>query len=119
MPRYEIKFIGRALGAIGITYPITAVVEAEGEEQARLKLYDEYDCVVGAKVRRLPEKAERFTLTIQLGNDAMQTWGDIANALRDTARRIEIDHDVESGDSAPIHDLNGNRVGKWHTDNGA
>lgn len=45
MPTYTVKFIGRTLGAIGITYPITATVDAPDEEAALISLYDKYDSV--------------------------------------------------------------------------
>jgi len=41
MTKYRVSFIGRTAGAIGITYPIVAEVEAASEEEARLKLYDQ------------------------------------------------------------------------------
>jgi len=34
---WQVSFNGRKAGAIGITYPITDTVEADSEEQARLK----------------------------------------------------------------------------------
>lgn len=50
-----------------------------------------------------------FTLTIELGNDAMQTGADVARALREVADRAEwslVGH-------MAIMDDNGNRVGSW------
>lgn len=49
MTKYRVSFIGRTLGAIGITYPIVAEVEAASEDEARLKLYDHYDSVLFPK----------------------------------------------------------------------
>lgn len=49
-----------------------------------------------------------FTLTITLGNDAMQTGEDVARALHSAAYHIE-QHD--SGRA--IYDDNGNRVGSF------
>lgn len=51
----------------------------------------------------------RFTLEIELGNEAMQTADDVAEALERTARQLRhLDH----GEFA-IFDLNGNKVGAW------
>lgn len=51
----------------------------------------------------------QFVLKIKLGNEAMQTRGDIANALKDTAECVQCDI-LQSG---KIMDLNGNLVGSW------
>jgi len=40
---YQIRFIGRKLGAIGIVYEISEHVEAESQDQAIMKLYDKYE----------------------------------------------------------------------------
>lgn len=57
----------------------------------------------------------KFVLTIELGNDAMQTKDDIAAVLTETAARIPraIVGRIGVGDSAFIRDINGNRVGNW------
>lgn len=52
---------------------------------------------------------DRFTLTVELGNDGMQSGPDVAAALRRVADRIE--HDLEA--RGPIVDLNGNTVGEY------
>lgn len=59
----------------------------------------------------------RFTLEIELGNDAMQTWDDIRNAMRRTdfaimeeTRGVTVSARVGL---FPIRDLNGLTVGKW------
>lgn len=56
-----------------------------------------------------------FTLTIELGNDAMQTGADVGHALRAVADRLDYFTDREAGDVTPfaIRDLNGNTVGAW------
>lgn len=41
--KYKIKFIGRQIGAIGKFYNHTVIVEANSEEEARLKLYDKFE----------------------------------------------------------------------------
>ncbi len=56
----------------------------------------------------------KFTLEIELGDEAMQTYNDIGYALQQTAAvmfRHDQDEPVES--SNPIRDLNGNIVGGW------
>jgi hypothetical protein len=62
-----------------------------------------------------------FTLKIELGNEAMQTGTDIANALRELANHIDDpnqhfdDPTDESGfdRNGRIRDLNGNTTGTW------
>ncbi len=55
-----------------------------------------------------------FTLTITLGNDAMQTLGDVADALARVSRYVEAHAwDIIPGESRGIFDENGNRVGEW------
>ena len=55
----------------------------------------------------------KFKLEIELGNDAMQTYADIAGAVRlifsDFARREE----EATDDEGRIYDANGNNVGSW------
>lgn len=51
MKRYTASFTGRKVGAIGITYYIQDWVEAENEEQAKLKLYDKYEHITGLNLR--------------------------------------------------------------------
>lgn len=52
----------------------------------------------------------KFILTIDLGNDAMQTNADIADALRTAAFKIQNNYEETEGS---IFDENGNRVGSW------
>jgi len=52
----------------------------------------------------------KFTLDIDLGNDAMRSPEDIAHALETVAHRLRNESD---GDTAPIRDTNGNTVGEW------
>lgn len=52
--------------------------------------------------------AARFTLAIELGNDAMETRAHVARALRGVAQR------VSAGETeGAIQDVNGNTVGRW------
>lgn len=43
MKKYQANFTGREVGAIGIFYDIKHVVEANNQEEAKLKLYDYYE----------------------------------------------------------------------------
>lgn len=56
-----------------------------------------------------------FTLTIRLGNDAMQTGEDVAEQLTRAAGWLaEYEPDVlDAGKAISILDQNGNRVGQW------
>ncbi len=59
-----------------------------------------------------------FDLRINLANDAMQTPGDVAYALRSLAAGLDT---MEYGDvwydtSGIIRDTNGNAVGDWKVD---
>ena len=53
-----------------------------------------------------------FTVTIDLGNDAMQTAHDVQSALRDVIRDID-EADFSAPDRGRIGDINGNTVGTW------
>lgn len=63
----------------------------------------------------------RFVLTIDLGNDAMQTPGDVAEALwhvyhklnKLTSARLGGDPKLRVTDEGVIADVNGNTVGRW------
>ena len=53
--------------------------------------------------------AKHFNLKIEMGNDAMQTPEDVADALETVAAKMK-----NSGSrSGPIFDLNGNKVGTY------
>ena len=43
MNKYNCSFIGRQVGAIGIRYAITEVIEADTMKQAEIKLYNDYE----------------------------------------------------------------------------
>jgi sulfur carrier protein ThiS len=51
-----------------------------------------------------------FQLQIKIGNEAMQTASDVADALRMVAERLD-----ERGFDEPgiVRDINGNLVGAW------
>lgn len=55
----------------------------------------------------------KFTLEIELGNDAMQNGRDVALALKRLGAKL-VDHRFDDGtDHGKIMDLNGNSVGTW------
>lgn len=58
---------------------------------------------------------QKFTLVIKLGNDAMQTADDIAEALERVAKKVREIPTMQDFDG-PIMDLNGNKVGVWGID---
>jgi hypothetical protein len=58
----------------------------------------------------------QFKLTIALGNDAMQSSYDIADALRATADKIENIYTIHSGSTGKVIDANGNTVGQWEAE---
>lgn len=55
---------------------------------------------------------DKFTVTIELGDDAMQDGQDVARALKEVARKVR-DLRFSHADGGGIMDLNGNSVGKW------
>jgi hypothetical protein len=59
----------------------------------------------------------KFTLEIELGNDAMQTFEDVRAAISKTLVHPvtnAFNEDVLSiGDTHTLRDVAGNRVGKW------
>jgi hypothetical protein len=60
----------------------------------------------------------RFVLTIELGNEAMQTQNDLARALAALGRTLLVcgDRTPDNGDAGSVRDDNGNRVGGWHVE---
>lgn len=57
---------------------------------------------------------DQFTVTIELGNDAMQTGRDIANALEELSQRLlTYAGPIRGTDDGVIADENGNTIGKW------
>jgi hypothetical protein len=55
----------------------------------------------------------KFTLQIKLGNEAMQTGYDIAQALTEVAEKLRGEDDARMDWSGNIRDINGNTVGSW------
>lgn len=51
----------------------------------------------------------QVSININIGNDAMQTWEDVADALRQPLNHST--GDVSEDDKFPIYDRNGNKVG--------
>lgn len=58
----------------------------------------------------MPDKF-KFTLSINLGNDAMQTREEVAEALERVAGTLRASSLPE--DTQHIRDANGNAVGRW------
>ena len=54
----------------------------------------------------------QFILKINLGNDAMNTSYDVANALGNTIRTLRL-FPSEFKEGHVIKDINGNKVGTW------
>jgi len=57
------------------------------------------------------ERGIIFQIEIEMGNDGMQTNGDVAKALHAVADKLETGHHLFSGSS--IRDPNGNTVGRF------
>lgn len=58
----------------------------------------------------------RFFININMGNDAMNSADDLANAIEKVAEKIASEqYDVNPDDEyeVPITDNNGNTVGEW------
>lgn len=60
----------------------------------------------------------QFKLSITLGNDAMQTGADVADALMRTASRFVEQVDFGPTERGVIRDLNGNVVGLFEVEAG-
>ena len=54
-----------------------------------------------------------FTLKIELGNDAMQSSGDVAQSLAKVAQTLRAVGSFEDFAEESIRDTNGNTVGSW------
>jgi hypothetical protein len=57
-----------------------------------------------------------FTMTIEMGNDAMQTYADIAQATQRIFADFARQHDEVEDNAGRIYDANGNKVGQWSID---
>lgn len=60
----------------------------------------------------------RFTVEIELGNEAMETWQDLRDALKRVAGKMGskaccLGSAPSNGDGSKIMDENGNSVGRW------
>ena len=61
----------------------------------------------------------RFKLKIDLGNDAMLTYDDLAMALHRVADKLKDHYGVAMGEAeGAVIDENGNSVGRWRFDGG-
>lgn len=66
-----------------------------------------FDIDIGNYNRRV-RRMSNFEMALHLGNVAMASAGDVADALRKVAQRLENGHTASS-----ILDANGNTVGGW------
>lgn len=60
--------------------------------------------------------ADKFVLNIDLGNEAMQSYGDVKDALKRVAQQLGPDGNdtpFDGRESGTIRDGNGNTVGSW------
>jgi hypothetical protein len=65
-------------------------------------------------VKAWRETPMKFTLEIELGNDAMQTYADVELATRLIFKHFsQRDEEPENGDTGRLYDINGNKVGSW------
>jgi hypothetical protein len=55
----------------------------------------------------------KFTIEIELGNDEMRTWPDIAESLRRAYGGIRDEEAIVAPDRGALRDINGNKVGEW------
>lgn len=56
----------------------------------------------------------KFTLEIELGDEALQTLADVQAAIAASRRSLADGNEpLEIGDSDRLWDINGNTVGKW------
>lgn len=64
--------------------------------------------------------SQTFTVTLELGNDAMRTAGAVVASLRKIANQIQEERYPEDPlyptDSRSVRDRNGNTVGSWNVD---
>ena len=65
--------------------------------------------------KRTNKEPTLFTLTVNLGNDAMRTPQDVRGILNHVASLLDSPADWNEYDALrhPIRDCNGNRVGEW------
>jgi hypothetical protein len=60
----------------------------------------------------------KFVVEIELGNDAMRTGDDVADALKKIAKHVAQYDDIECGiysdiENRKVYDVNGNKVGTY------
>jgi hypothetical protein len=51
--KFRVRFTGREVGAIGITYEIETEVEIDIQDAVIMKLYDNYEHISGVNYERL------------------------------------------------------------------
>lgn len=59
------------------------------------------------------DSSTTFSLTIQMGNEAMQTNDDVIEALRRAATVLETNGGFSRVETQALRDLNGNTVGRY------
>jgi hypothetical protein len=60
------------------------------------------------------EDEMKFTLEIELGNDAMQTANDVFYAFRHSFHMTPMEEVLTTDNTGVVMDTNGNKVGKWN-----
>jgi len=55
----------------------------------------------------------KFTLTIELGNEAMRTRGHLAAKLKEVAKDVLSSPATVKNEGRKLRDINGNTVGEW------
>lgn len=56
----------------------------------------------------------KITITIETGNEAMQTWEDVKEAIERRLRFFE--GEVSTSETRPMSDLNGNTIGSMEVE---
>jgi hypothetical protein len=62
------------------------------------------------------ETMATFKLTIEMGNEAMRTYADIANATKRIFADFSHNDSLLEDNGGRIYDANGNKVGTWECD---
>jgi hypothetical protein len=58
----------------------------------------------------------KFTLEIEMGNEAMLSYADIASSVRRIFSAFARTHEEVEDNAGRIYDANGNKVGHWSID---
>jgi hypothetical protein len=79
---------------------------------ARIAGKQERPAAAQAVASRQKEETMKFTLEIELGNDAMMTGADVIKSLKNSLKDEE-ELPLDEGTAGMLWDENGNTVGKW------